>query len=129
MNLLSQPSSRLRHWLELEGIEGDFRGALSSSLVSIFSEIGPKFQAADDLIREREAAASQLAKALLEGRVQACREDLEEIQERLTEEIAGRVASFAEIERGEGDGWMVARELAFLEKWQAQVRERFAGLW
>ncbi len=129
MAILSQPSSRLRHWLELEGIEGSFRGALSSSLLDVFSEIGPKLQLADDLIRKREAAGSPLAKALLEGQVQVCREGLEEVQERLATEILGRVGCFSAIERGEGDGWLVARELAFLEKWQGQVRERFSGLW
>lgn len=127
--LIGPPSSRIRHWLELEGVEGELRGDLSSKLVDIFENISPKLQLADDLIRERERAGSQLAKALLEGRVQACRESLEEVQSELAEEIDQRVAGFEGVEAGEIDGWVVARDLAFLEKWQAQVRERFAGLW
>ncbi|MGB6220658.1 hypothetical protein [Haloferula sp.] len=128
-SVLSHPASRLRHWLELEGIEGSLRGSLSSSLVDFFAEIGPVLQAADELIRKREAAGSHLAKALLEERVQVCRERLEGLQARLAGELDGLVGRFEEIERGELDGWGVARELAFLEKWQAQVKERFAGLW
>ena len=126
---LSHPSTRLRHWLELEGFEGSLRGSLSSRLVDIFAEISPKLQDADELIRERERAGSPLAKALLEGRVQACREILEGIQTQLSEEIDQRVGQFERIEGGGIDGWEIARELAFLEKWQGQVRERFAGLW
>ena len=38
-------------------------------------------------------------------------------------------ASFSEIEEGEGDPSLVARNLAFLEKWQAELKARFAGLW
>ena len=129
MGLLSHPSTRLRHWLEIEGVEGSLRGALSSRLVDIFAEVGPKLQLADALIREREAAGSHLARALLEGRVQACREELEGVQEVLAREVGQRVEAFERIERGEEDGWVVARELAFLEKWQGQVKERFSELW
>ncbi|MEP4076755.1 DnaJ domain-containing protein [Haloferula sp.] len=127
--ILSHPSRRLRHWLELEGVEGSLSGAISSNLVDVFAKIGPRLQEADGLIRERKGAESQLAKAMLEGRVQACREGLEGIQESITKEIDEKIGEFGRIERGEMDGWGVARELAFLEKWQGQVRERFAELW
>ncbi|MEM9237208.1 MAG: hypothetical protein AAGB14_10550, partial [Verrucomicrobiota bacterium] len=77
----------------------------------------------------RREASSQLAKAMTEARAQTCREELEGILEQLDREIEDRVDSFARIECGEIDGWEVARELAFLEKWQGQVKERFGELW
>ena len=40
-----------------------------------------------------------------------------------------RVERFPEVEQGRADGWELARELAFLGKWRAQVRERYAALW
>lgn len=127
--LLSEPSSRLRHWLELNGVEGDIRGAISLSLVDFFDEISRRLAKADALIRERKAASSHLAKALLEGRVHACREELEDLQGRISEMTEERVAGFGGIERGEIDGWKVARDLAFLGKWMNQVKERYAELW
>lgn len=129
MSLLINPAARLRHWLEMEGIEGALRGSISSSLVNQFMEISAILQRADELIRERREASSQLAKAMTEARAQTCREELEGILEQLDREIEDRVDSFARIECGEIDGWEVARELAFLEKWQGQVKERFGELW
>jgi hypothetical protein len=35
----------------------------------------------------------------------------------------------AHLEAGQGAPWLAARDLAFLEKWQAELKSRFAGLW
>ena len=129
MAMLSDPGSRLRHWLELEGIEGGMRGPLGGGLMDLFGSVGGLLQEADGLIRERQAAGSALAKALMEGRVQAVREKLEVMQDRLEREMESRCAAFAAIARGESDGWLIARELTFLGKWRAQLRERYGALW
>lgn len=126
---LARPVARLKHWLEIEGVPGDLRGPVSSGLMDVFSELGGLLQRVDELLRERESASSALAKAMLEGRTQEAREDLEAMQERLEGMTDEAVERFPEIERGEGDGWSLARELGFLEKWRGEVRERFAGLW
>ncbi|MCH7228085.1 hypothetical protein [Haloferula sp. A504] len=126
---LASPVSRLRHWLELEGFEGDLRGTVSAGMMDVFAELGALLQQVDGLLREREKASSALAKAMLEGRTQAAREELEAMQEKLEAMMAERVAVFSEVEGGGRDGWELARELGFLEKWRAGVRERFAGLW
>lgn len=127
--VLADPGRRLRHWLELQGVEGGLRGSVSGAMMELFSRVGAGLQGADGLIRERERARSALAKALLEGRVQATREELESLSERISEATDACVGCFGRIEAGELDGWQVARDLAFLEKWRAQVRERFGGLW
>lgn len=127
--LLLEPGRRLGHWLELGAIEGSLRGPVADEVMEIFTEVGPVLQTTDELLRERERTTSMLAKALLEPRVMAARETLEQLQERLEEAGARRTALFPVIETGEEDGWRIARELAFFAKWRAQVRERFAGLW
>lgn len=127
--ILSDPGGMLRHWLELEDIEGDMRGAVSSGLMEVFGKVGGVLQEADALIREREAASSALAKAMLEGRTQACREKLEELQAVLEIHTDGLIGDLPLVEQGLVDGWALARELSFLGKWKAQVRERFAALW
>lgn len=126
---LSRPVSRLTHWLELEGVGGSLRGPVSAAMMDVFSELGDLLQRVDGLLRERQGASSALAKAMLEGRTQRAREELEAMQEKLEAMVAGRVAGFAEVEAGGRDGWAVARELGFLDKWRGQVRERYASLW
>ncbi len=127
--VVSNPSARLKHWLELEGIEGGMRGAVRGELMELFSRIGPVLQEADAVIREKEVARSVLAKALLEGKVQACRERLEECQEWVETNASGLCGDFAQVEQGLTDGWELARELAFLGKWAAELRARYAALW
>lgn len=127
--LLASPARRLKLWLELAGVAGDERGALGPDLMDHFGRVGGVLQQADGLIRRREAALSALAKALLEHETQQLRELLEEAQAQLEDSVAGRIGSFPALERGEGDPWRTMRELAFLEKWQVQLRERYARLW
>lgn len=129
MTILSDPGARLRHWLELEGIDGGMRGPLGEGLMELFGTVGECLQEADALIRERQAASSALVKALLENRVQVVRERLEAMQDRIENETRSRGEAFAAIARGEVDGWLIARELAFLGKWRGQLRERYGALW
>ena len=127
--ILTHPSTRLRHWLELEQIPGEMRGPVGSVVMDQFAAIGPVLQEADKVVREKNAAGSLLAKALLEGRVQEVRERIEAVQEQLEAERIRLEESFSAVESGAEDGWRVARELAFLGKWSAQLKERFAALW
>jgi curved DNA-binding protein CbpA len=129
LGLLSSPSRRLKHWLQLREIPGDDRGTLGADLMDAFSQIGTILQDADALIRKREAAQSALAKAMLEGATQLLRERIETGQAALESLISLRLATFDSLEAGVGDPWQVVRDLAFLEKWQAQLRERYGRLW
>jgi curved DNA-binding protein CbpA len=126
---LSSPSRRLKHWLQLQEVPGDDRGSLGPDLMDAFSQVGAVLQDADSLIRKREAAQSALAKAMLEGSAQVLRERIEASQSTLETLVAPRVATFDALERGGGDPWQTVRDLAFLEKWQAQLRERYGRLW
>lgn len=126
---LSSPSRRLRAWMACEGINGDERGAISPALLDLFATVGTALNQADEVVKRREAARSVLAKALLERETQAARETLEAALEQVAVVIQAEEAAFPEIERGEGNPALVSRNLAFLEKWQAELKARFAGLW
>jgi DnaJ-class molecular chaperone len=126
---LSSPSKRLRAWLEAKGIGGDERGAISPGLIDLFGNVGSVLQRADEVIKRREAALSALTKAILEPAVQSVRDDLEATLDEVSRARETEAARFPEIEAGQGDPWRSARDLAFLEKWQAELKARFAGLW
>ncbi len=129
MRRLVSPAGRLQAWMAARGVAGDPRGAIEGRLMELFLELGPVLQRADDLRRQREAARSALGRALLEPRAQEMRDELEAWQERLDGEVAAHTAGFAALERGEGDPARVLRDLRFLEKWQGELRARFAQLW
>jgi curved DNA-binding protein CbpA len=126
---LLSPSKRLRAWLECRGTTGEERGAISPQLLDLFSKVGGALQQADDVTRKRTAALSSLAKAMLEPAVQAARDRLETSLEEVADALQAQEAKFPSLEAGGGDPWLVARDLAFLEKWQAELKARFAGLW
>jgi hypothetical protein len=126
---LSSPARRLRCWLEAKGLTGDERGAISPALLDLFGTVGSALQQADAVAKRREAALSALAKAMLEPAVQQAREALEAALASVTAAIRGEEARFPDLEAGRGDPWLAARDLAFLEKWQAELKARFAGLW
>ncbi|MCW1887399.1 DnaJ domain-containing protein [Luteolibacter flavescens] len=127
--LLSRPSKRLRAWLAAKEISGDERGSISPGLVDLFGKVGTTLQQADAVTKRREAALSTLAKAMLEPAVQQARESLEAALDEVAAALAAEEAHFAAIEGGHGDPWRTARDLAFLEKWQAELKSRFASLW
>lgn len=126
---LSSPAKRLKAWLECRGLQGEERGSISPDLLDLFSKVGTALQQADDVTRRRGASLSALAKAMLEPQVQAAREELEAALEHVSVAVGAREAGFAEIEAGGGEPSVMARDLAFLEKWQAELKARFAGLW
>jgi curved DNA-binding protein CbpA len=126
---LSSPSKRLRAWLAARGISGDERGAISPGLVDLFGKVGAALQQADAVAKRREAALSALAKAMLEPAVQSAREALEASLDEVAAALQTEEARFPEIEAGAGEPWRTARDFAFLEKWQAELKARFAGLW
>ena len=126
---LLSPSKRIKAWMECRGIRGEDRGAISSGLLDLFAKVGSALQQADTVTKQREAAKSILGKALLETAVQSARESLEAVLEEISAAIREEEAKFPVLEAGEGDPSLVARDLAFLEKWQAELKARFAGLW
>jgi len=132
-SLLSSPSKRLRHWLELRGASIETRGVIGGELMELFSEVGTVNQRADSLVRKRESAQSALAKALLEGETQVCREEVEAMIAKVDQAIAGECGEFANWEvkyspESREQMQLAVRNLTFLEKWRAGLRAGYSRL-
>ncbi len=130
--VVSSPSRRLRHWLELRGTPGEVRGSIENSLMEVFAEVGAVTQQAESCIRKREEAKSVLVRAMLEGETQMCREAVENSISRVESLITRECAVFSEWEISEQPDIVAAskaaRNLAFLEKWRAGLRGSYARL-
>lgn len=130
--IVSSPSRRLRHWLELRGTPGNVRGSIEGSLMEVFSEVGAVTQQAEACIRKREEAKSVLVRAMLEGETQICREAVETAISKVEGLIDRECRSFQEWENSEAPdieaASKAARNLAFLEKWRAGLRGCYARL-
>jgi len=137
-SVLSRPSARLRHLIELtwggEAVAALRGGAMSSALMDRFAEVGAVLARADAYVAKKAKARSALARALLAG------EELEVNQAllatggtlmRLRKEIESSLPELDRIiEGGAGECETVAacRDLSYAEKWQAQLQERMAAL-
>lgn len=130
--MLSSPSRRLRHWLELRGLTVETRGTVSPEIMDLFSQVGETSQRAEALVRRRDEAKSALARALLERETQACREDVERCIALVEAAIQSECSFFAEYQISPSTDLAAAsasvRNLAFLEKWRAGLRGAFARL-
>ncbi|MGC4015479.1 MAG: hypothetical protein QM755_13325 [Luteolibacter sp.] len=128
---LMSPSKRLKHWLTLRGESGDDRGSISPELMDLFGQVGAAMQQADGVVRKRGEARSALVLAMLEGETQACREAIEVAISKVDAAIGAEVSVFPAIESGAVTASQAAqhvRNLAFMEKWRANLQERFARL-
>ena len=130
--VVSSPSRRLRHWLDLRGTPGEVRGSIDDSLMDVFSEVGSVTQQAESCIRKRDEAKSVLVRAMLEGETQLAREAVEKAIGKVESLIVEECSVFPEWEiSGVPDveaASKAARNLAFLEKWRAGLRSAYGRL-
>lgn len=126
--ILLSPAKRLRHLLTLLFPTEKLDGPLPPPLLDLFAALGPDLAAAKDVLARKASAASALSRALLAPQEMALREKLEARAESLA---ARQAALLDEASRWEGQPASLAalaREAAFLEKWQAQLRDFLARL-
>jgi len=130
--MLTSPSRRLRHWLELHGLTIEARGSMAPEIMDLFSQVGEVSQRAEALVRRRDEAKSALVRALLERETQACREDIERTIAIVESAIERECAVFPGYQNSAAIDLPAAsasvRNLAFLEKWRAGLRGLFARL-
>jgi hypothetical protein len=130
--ILSCPSRRLGHWLELRGLTVESRGAMDPRVMDVFSIVGTVSQRAESLIRRREEARTSLGRALLEQETQLCREAVEDAIAIVEPAIHAQCAAFASYETSSAPDASAAsitvRNLAFLEKWQLTLRSLYSRL-
>jgi curved DNA-binding protein CbpA len=136
---LRHSEKRLKHLLDLEGPSeaSAWRTVpLDESMMRLFSELGKAMQSTTDFLERKRKAASALAKALLAGEEMKHRETLENIGFEID---AGKKAMESglptldlAIANQNADAWkqvaMTQARLAYLAKWQAQVRETLLAL-
>jgi curved DNA-binding protein CbpA len=130
--VLASPSRRLRHWLELQGIDADPRGAVDSQVMDLFGRVGEVSQRAEALIRRRDEARTALGRALLENETQSCREAVEQAINAIDQAITAQCDAFPSYEQAArpdaAAAAITARNLAFLEKWLITLRALFSRL-
>ena len=125
--VLKSPAGRLR--LALELVEGDLvpRGSVDGQVMDFFTPVAGALQKVDEFVAERSASRSALGKAVLDLRVPSLKNEVELLIGGLGELAASLEARF---EQFDDDGWEsclssmaeTARALAFVTKWQAQLR-------
>ena len=124
--LLSSPSRRLRHWVELRGWVVEPRGVVGPDLMDLFGRVGQLTQRAEVLARKRADARSALGLALLEGEVQRLLEEVAAVVGEVDAAMARETTGFAVWERSEVVEVealaRAVRNLAFLEKWRHALR-------
>ncbi len=129
---LRDPSTRLREWLRVQGREFDPRGGIDSKMVDYFSQLSLFFAELDGFLHKRERASSAIVRAMMESETQQWRQRIEHWQVKLQSDWNVILGRFPEFEKGNDDlaaVELVARDMIFIEKWQSQLRERYARLW
>ncbi len=121
---LKSPSQRLKHLMELAEINYDKRGTVSNHLMNTFMSTGETLQKADTFIKKKQAATSALAKALLEPQTIDIQESISQQIDNIEQQQQQTLANTTSPDHYE----ISSRDLAFLEKWQAQLKQRYASL-
>jgi hypothetical protein len=120
--LLGSTARRLRHLLELEFPDEKLEGALPSQCIDLFARIGPALQNGAAVRNKQRAVSSSLARALIAEEILAAREELESLAGLIDQRLTQLEAELSSWDHSAKSLAAWAREAAFLEKWQAQVR-------
>jgi precorrin-6B methylase 1 len=94
--------------------------------MTLFSQIGPQLQNAVVLTKKKQAASSAIAKALLAPEELKLREVLEDLTAQIEARRAEVLASLADASLDQIQ--VVQATLAYLAKWQGQIRESLLAL-
>ncbi|MEJ6580568.1 MAG: hypothetical protein QNL68_12305 [Akkermansiaceae bacterium] len=124
---LKSPSARLRMALELAGGDLVARGSVDGQVMDFFTPVAGVLQKVDEFVSERSGARSSLGKAVLDARLPSLKSEVESLIGGLGELEASLVARFWQFDEA---GWEAclpsmaetARALAFVTKWQSQLR-------
>lgn len=124
---LSAPEKRLKHLLELHAVP--WRAIpIPEDLMRLFSRIGPLLQQAAALVKKKQQAASALARALLAPQEMRLREELEELGTCIEARRGEILASLPPTDAGLKQLQVDQATLAYLAKWQGQIREALLAL-
>lgn len=132
---LLAPEKRLKHLLDLHEVPWK-AVPISEEMMTLFSRIGTALQSTASFLKRRQSAASALAKALLAPDEMRLREDLEalavQIEADREKHLATLPALDTRLQSGDStvlpDLQILQARLAYLSKWQQQLREALLSL-
>lgn len=130
---LRTASGRLKELFRIYNIEYSPRGSVSDDLMDLFMSTGDLLQRIDAHIRKKEAATTALTKALLEPVSMQLQQSLSNQIQTVESTLEATSSTLPVIDQqgvtnSVALATATARNLAFLEKWRAQLRERFGQL-
>ncbi|HEV8544119.1 MAG TPA: DnaJ domain-containing protein [Verrucomicrobiae bacterium] len=139
-NTLRNTRLRLQHFLELEGVpKAPHVQSVPPAALEFFSRVAEITKRADELAREKRAAASPMIKVQALTKALACAETVRALQA----ELAGQIRKTeAELQSLATSGQVqpplspatvntlqsAVATLGFLERWNAQLQEKIAAL-
>lgn len=136
---LRTSEKRLKHLLELEAPASaqTWRTVtMDAELMALFEKLGPFLQQLGAFQKKKQGATSALARALLAHEEMSLRERAEQLAADLEAQRTELESSLPAIDAGRAAGdasvpqatQVLQAKLAYLSKWQAQVREAFLAL-
>lgn len=130
--IILSPAKRLKHWLELHGVEGDARGTISHDLLETFTAVNALCEKVDAFLKQKKSIQTALALAILEKQALPLQEKISIHISELQLLIEKQSFPFHDWQNtGEldpKDAWQCVRNLSFLEKWRDDLRMRFAQM-
>ena len=135
---LRSTARRLRHLLDLEwpALAASRAGAaMDDAAMSLFGSVAHALRLAEAAARRRDAAASALVRAMAAGDVMAAADAVSDALAAVEEAAAAMEDNLVAIDAARAAGeacgpalMAAAARAGFLEKWQGQLRQAFAGL-
>jgi len=130
---LLDPTSRLGEWLRLISSQATAPAAISSELMDVFTQLGPRLAHTDALLGQHQKAGSGIARAVLARPLVEAQLSLQESLREIQELRQARIAPFAEWDGAAATGPFAAahralHDLKFLRKWEREVSERLIQL-
>jgi curved DNA-binding protein CbpA len=132
--ILRDPASRLKHLIALEYPNSPAPAEMPADVMELFPLIAQAREKTDRWLARSKAASSALQRALLDQELAQIRRDCSAAEDRLTAAMTRVIERVRELDRA----WpspasadelpRLQSRLAFLEKWQAQLREALLRL-
>mgnify|MGYP001300097618 FL=1 len=130
---LSDPVTRLAHWLALRSPEGTADRTIAPVLMDLFSKISPTIETTDALLTRHRKATTALARAVLTKEAIAAQLQIQALLQQIQPLRDAIVNQFPEFETNATRGdfqkaFQALGQLKFLKRWEMQCRERLLSL-
>ncbi len=126
--ILSVSHTRLKHLLELHSISFSPRGTVSDSVMASFMPIGELSQEISSHLQSVKKASSSLRKALLSSKSLELQEQVETWIDTLDSTEEQQLKDILDQPLDTPLFQTIIRNLAFLYKWKAELREHYSHL-